>query len=47
MAIAMMLISAFISVMFLVDFFRTIADLRRDRLALRELRREEASYFRV
>lgn len=47
MAIAMMLISAFISVMFLVDFFRTISDLRRDRVALRDLREEEASYFRV
>lgn len=47
MAIAMMLISAFISVMFLVDFFRTIANVRRDHVALRDLREEETSYFRV
>lgn len=47
MAIAMMLISAFISVMFLADFFRTIANLRRDQVALRDLREQEPSYFRV
>ncbi|MDO9418554.1 hypothetical protein [Pararhizobium sp.] len=47
MAIAMMLISAFISVMFLVDFTKTIFELHRDRSALKDLRREQNSYFRV
>jgi hypothetical protein len=35
MAITMMLISAMISIVFLVDFARTILDLQRDRVAMK------------
>lgn len=38
MAIAMMLISAFISVMFLVDFTKTISELQEDREALKNIK---------
>jgi hypothetical protein len=37
MAITMMLISALISTVFLIDFTRTILDLQRDRLAMKEM----------
>lgn len=36
MATTMMLLSAIISIMFLVDFARTILDLQRDRFAMRD-----------
>ncbi len=46
MAMTLMLFAVFISVTFLIDFTKTVLELRRDRLAMREMRRE-ASGFHV
>lgn len=39
MAITMMLVSAMISIVFLVDFAKTIFELQRDRVAMRAISR--------
>ena len=44
MAITMMLISAVISIVFLVDFARTILDLQRDRVAMKDSSRNAGCF---
>lgn len=44
MATTMMLISAIISIVFLVDFARTILDLQRDRLAMKDCRQDTGGF---
>ncbi|WP_428428708.1 hypothetical protein [Pararhizobium sp.] len=44
MAITMMLISAVISIVFLVDFAKTIFELQRDRSAMKEMSRDAGGF---
>ncbi|MBW9061967.1 hypothetical protein JNB71_01435 [Rhizobium herbae] len=44
MAITMMLIAAVISIVFLVDFARTISDLKRDRVAMKDNNRNPGGF---
>jgi hypothetical protein len=44
MAITMMIISAVISIVFLVDFAKTIVELQRDRSAMKAISREAGGF---
>jgi hypothetical protein len=44
MAITMMIISAVISIVFLVDFAKTIFELQRDRSAMKAISREAGGF---
>ena len=44
MAITMMLISAVISIVFLVDFAKTIFELQRDRSAMKAMSRDAGGF---
>ena len=44
MAITMMIISAVISIVFLVDFAKTIFELQRDRTAMKALSRDAGGF---
>ena len=44
MAVTMMLISALISIVFLVDFARTILDLQRDRITMKDHSRNAGGF---
>lgn len=44
MAITMMIVSAVISIVFLVDFAKTILELQRDRVAMKDLNRKAGGF---